>query len=427
MMPLSAAKSEIVAAIFAAAPSEALQRLELVLTRAKAADSGFEPVHALAAAEVGRRRIVFEVFEPLVPLTVRAALPKIARLTQGQLNTAWRAVAAADPDLAGRVEAAVKTYRRHGPPPVLDEACLLAAELTGERDPDLHRLLRLAPVLRRVQEKLDLWTRNVSGESIAAIRLAFKDALIVDEDAGPVFWEAIFAMLNQPWQVIRLISAAIDRPSDRYLAASELGPMGERLLDDIDRRIVSLKNFDPDLGEAGGAAEAASVVIAVHQITEFEEWLALNRGGPWGQRIAEQKKALALSMEARLRETEPAVAQALPTQPARGAGRTVRPAPKLVADPQPLVVNRADALLTLAEEARSAANAGGFAALRSSTWESLEKRLEQYSEDLLELLHRGEGDEPERMRAYLEIAARFTALVKGPEMAQIIRRRAAAA
>lgn len=417
----------MVAGIFAAAPSEALQRLELVLTRAKLADPDFEPVHQLAAAEVGRRRVVFEVFEPLMPLTVGAAPLKIARLTQGRLNAAWRAVAAADAELAGRVEAAVKTYRRHGPPPVLDEACALAAELTGDQDPALYRLLRLTPALRRVQEKLDVWTRNVTGESIAGIRLAFKDALAVDEDAGPVFWEAIFAMLDQPWQVIRLISAAIDRPSDRYLAASELGPMGERLLDDIDRRILSLKNFDPNTGEAGGAEAAASVVVAVQEITEFEEWLALNRGGPWGQRIGEQKMALALTMEARLRETEPAVAQALPIQPARGSGRTVRPAPKLVADPQPLVVNRADALLTLAEEARSAASAGGFAALRAATWESLEKRLDHYSEDLLEILHRGEGDEPERMRAYLEIAARFTALVKGPEMAQIIRRRAAAA
>jgi hypothetical protein len=45
----------------------------------------------------------------------------------------------------------------------------------------------------------------------------------------------------------------------------------------------------------------------------------------------------------------------------------------------------------------------------------------------VDTLHKSECEEPERVRAYLEIAARFMGLVKGPQTAQIVRRRAAAA
>jgi regulator of sigma D len=79
------------------------------------------------------------------------------------------------------------------------------------------------------------------------------------------------------------------------------------------------------------------------------------------------------------------------------------------------------------EETRSAAAVGGFGAVRAQALEALEKRLDQYCDDLVDTLHKGECEEPERVRAYLEIAARFMGLVKGPQTAQIVRRRAAAA
>ncbi len=427
-MPLSDDKIKMVARVFALAPGDALHRLELVLGRARTADPTLEPVHALAAAESRRRRMVAEVFEPLTPMTDKVALPRRALLSRRRLDEAWRVLAEADPDLAEQAGAAINRVRRdEAPAPVLDEACLRAADLVGESDPTLAGLLRLSPVLRRVQRRLGDWTRNLSGENVAAMRLAFKDALEISEEAGPVFWEAVFAMLDEPWHVIRLISAAIDRPSDRYLADSELAGLCERLLDDIDERVAALKRFDPERGEVGGVGEAASVLVATQMIAEFEEWLALNRQGPWGQRIGEQKKALSLTMEARLREIEPAVAAALPTQPARGAGKSVRPVPKLAADPHPLLVNRAEALLALMEEARGAAAAGGFASLRAKTIETMEKRLDPYCDDLIEVLRGGQNDEPERVRAYLEIAARFTGMIRGPQSAQLVRRRAAAA
>ncbi|MFX8731486.1 hypothetical protein ABTM48_19865, partial [Acinetobacter baumannii] len=89
------------------------------------------------------------------------------------------------------------------------------------------------------------------------------------------------------------ISAAIDRPSDRYLASSELAHLGEGLLNDVDERIAAVKAFDPMSGCASAAAAAESVATAGQTVGEFEEWLSLAKDGPWGQRIANQKRALA--------------------------------------------------------------------------------------------------------------------------------------
>lgn len=422
-MALSAEKSEQVARLFAVAPNEALQKLSGLLATALRADPTLKPVYAIASAEAELRRVVWAVFEPLIPLTrARGAAPAIRRADLAQL---WRRVAAEDGQVAERVIALVRTRTDDGDtPPDFDQVCKLAAGLSD--DAALARWLRLAPVLRGVQARLSAWTHNLSGESVAAVRLAFKDALAVDEDAGLAFWEAVMAMLDEPHRVIRLISAAIDRPSDRYLAASELSDLGDRLLSDVDAPIAALKSFDPLRGCAAATAMAQSIATAVHIVGEFEEWLSLAKDGPWGRRIAGQKRALAQAMEARLREVEPAVSAALPTQPVRGGGRGVRPAPKLSTDPSPLLVARSEALLTLMDHARSSANAGGFASARAKLIESLEKRLDQYCEDLLDVLRHGGGDDDDRARALLEIAASFTGVVKGEESAQLVRRRAAA-
>ena len=425
-MALSAAKRDRVAGLFAVAPQDALHRLIGLLGTAAAHDPMLEPVRVIASAEADLRRTVAAVFAPLWPLAEGGPAPKQMLIRKSDLTEVWRRI---DGQHDQRVQQALAVTLTgaadDNAAPVLDEVCALAAD--AATSPELARWLRLAPVLRRVQPRVEAWARNLSGENVAAIRLAFRDALAVDEDAGPAFWEAIFAMLEQPWQAIRLISAATDRPSDRYLAGSELAGLAERLLDDIDRRIVALKSFDPLAGEAEAIRVSGEIGLAVQIAAEFEAWLTLSADGPWGRRIQAQKRAIALAMEARLREVEPAVALALPTQPVRGAGRGVRPVPKLSADLGPIVVARAEALLALAEDARRCANAAGFAALRSKVCDAVAKRLDQYCEDLLETIHQGDPEQAERSRAYLDIAAHFMGLIEGPQNAQNIRRRAAAA
>lgn len=424
-MPMSDDKLALVAQVLASAPPEAVQRLEAVLGTARMADPSLQPVHALAAEESLLRRTLGAVFAPLIPLT-DSKPPRRALFSMRQLREAWGRVAAEDPGLAECAAFAAATPLRNGeePPDEFDLACARAANLVS--DPRLSRVLRFSRILRGLQPRLPGWVRNPTGANIAAIRLAFKDALDLDEDAGALFWEAVMGMLEEPWQVLRLISAATDRPSDRYLAASELSSIGERILRDIDERIDALKRFDPTGGVAAGGAAAASATVIVEEIAEFEHWIVMTREGPWGERIAEQKAAAARVMEARLREAELAIGSALPVQ-SKAATLNVRPAPKLATDPLPARRTRAEAYLALLEDSRSSAGAGGFASARNKTAEWVEQRIEQYCEDLLDLISRKESKEPVRVRAYFDLATDLYERLKGMNAAQTFRRRAASA
>ena len=303
--------------------------------------------------------------------------------------------------------------------PLLEAAALSRAELAA--------ILELIPVLRAAAPRLEAWTRNLSGENAAAVRLAFRDASAFHETSGPLLLRLLSAHLREPWMILRLISAIMDRPSDRYLAASELAPFGEGLLAQVAQRIGAVRRFSADDGPRGGRAAAQDVALVCSIIAEFEQWIALSRESPWGLRLGESRRALAIAVEARLREVEAAVQAALPTQSARLTGRLFRQAPKLNHELDLGAVRRAEGLLAFLDATRLSAPFGGFGALRSKVLAGLDERLSTYADDLLDDLHAARpGDQP-NMRALLAVAADFTGYVKDGEAAIVLRRRLAAA
>jgi hypothetical protein len=427
-------------------PDGTIRSLENVLASGGRGDRSIAMIHDMINAEMLERRLRSLVFDPIVPhcesnptLVGRLSFPS------NTLSLAWRGIKDMAPEMAETAtRATVVAKAGDEMPPVYDAICLKVAEglrrevvsfepLRGALEATAPGLaerfaecMALTPLVRTIVPRLPVWVRTLSNEPAAAIRLAFRDATAVNEDAGPAFMEMLYGHLEEPWQVLRLISLVMDRPSDRYLASSELASFGQRLIDDIERRIDSVRRFDPDRGLEGGVDTAASLQQAVILMAEFEQWLAIKRDGPWGRKLAAHRRALALVAEARMREVEPAVNLALPLQQARFGARAVRGAPNLNKDIDAAAINRARALLGLVYETRSCASHGGFGSLRTKVVETLDPRIDQYAEDLLELLHAGEGD-LERIRASLEVAAEFLGLVRDPSAAEIVRRRTAVA
>jgi hypothetical protein len=85
-------------------------------------------------------------------------------------------------------------------------------------------------------------------------------------------------------------------------------------------------------------------------------------------------------------------------------------------------------LLSFFDHSRGSAGQSGYGAARAKLAEKLETRLDQYVEDLLDMLHAETVVVPvERIHAYLEVCARFSDMAVGEKAGQIVRRRAAAA
>jgi hypothetical protein len=443
MGELSQARVVAVRRLIEQVPDSAIRTLETALAQGARGDRSLVLVQDMVGAELMERRCRAVVFSPLTPLCgpPRDALERLV-FPRSSLALTWRALKAAAPEETSRALSTFATLRGdEEAPESFNDLCRRAAAGVRAGEEAFGPLialfkdaatakqfadsLALVPLARRALARLPTWVRTLNNDHAAAIRLAFRDAAGISDDSGPPFMEILFSHMEHPHEILRLISLVMDRPGDRYLAASELASFGDRLLGDLDRRIEEVRRFDSSRGLEGGVAQAGSVQAATAVIHEFEQWLDIKREGPWGTRLTAHKRALALAVEGRLRECEAAVNVALPIQP--GRNKSSRGAPRLTADPDPAAVMKAQALLGFLCESRNSANYGGFGAVRAKVVEALDPRIDQYAEELLDQLHHGDSALVERIRAYLEISAEFIGLVRDPKAAEIVRRRTAVA
>jgi hypothetical protein len=323
------------------------------------------------------------------------------------------------------VATAAQGLRERTEPEFRAAADLCDARRPGDADV-LAACLDITPVVRRAMQRLAEWITHPGGETSAAARLAYKDAVEIDEDAGPRFFHMLAAQMAQPWMVLRIISAVMEKPTERYLRDSELSSFGEGVFEDVDKALVEIAKLDPDDGPAAGRAVAKQAELIVQQVLELETCMDLQRDQGWGLRVVKQRASLAGVVERRLKEADKATLEALPMVSARQA-RGRRLVPDLSNPPEPRFVARAMTLLSFSEELHTTANYGGFSAARTKMIEKLSEYIHHYVEEVLDLIHTGDADCVDTAAAFLEVAADFSHLIAGEKASELVRRRAHAA
>lgn len=445
MPELSAAKAEILRDLVAMAPDAVVFMLEDRLSDDTSGDTALTAVRNLVQTEAADRRVRNAALAPVASL-FKGARPGHFSFPNHALRLIWKGLKAQAAEQVREAELYCLRFNEDEEPPrCFDALCQVAAEQLAEPEqPDfaaaaeaLNRAraegaaalvgcLQLSRIVRPASRRLSEWVRRMTSESTALVRLAYRDACALEADGGIHFFEMLAAQMSEPWQILRIISAVMDKPSETYLASSEMASFAERVFEDIDTQLTVVRAFDLGGGDAAARTVAAAVRRASHQIAEFEDSVRLTGGG-WAQRLAHQKKNLALAVEARLKDVGKVVDLALPTQSLRYGARMVKAAPKLTADPDPAQVAKAVTLLNFADGVRSEADGAGFGAVRTKVFEALESRMDTYVEDLLDRLRNSEGDPPERLRAYLDAAADIVRASRDEKSAEIVRRRTAAA
>lgn len=446
MAGLSPQKIAMLRTLVSASPDELVRTLEQAIS-ADGANGPLAAIGAMVEAEAVERSLRFAVLEPVVPLFRSHAPDGAPAWPRAALKAIWTALNAESPDLIRAASDARHHMEPEDPTPeVFDQLCLQAAEgLLAGRSPDyvaaaeaceavrpgslaeVILCLRMTPVVRPICRQLSDWINRITEERRAIARLAYRDATALADGAGPMLFEMLAAHLRHPETILRIISAVMDHPGERYMAGSELARFGERTLEEVDTQLNLLRASKPAAGIEAGRQAGLAVVRAVDAVGELEESIQLSRSGEWGQRLTKLKQALAGTVEGRLREIDEAAAHALPIQKLRYSARLIRSAPKLTDPPDEPAVNWALGLLTFAETVRSSAPDGGFGGVRTKVLETLGKRIDQYVEDVLEQIRLGDVEDDERAREFLGVAASLLALVRDDRSASIVRRRAAAA
>lgn len=436
MGELSQSKRDVLMQLMHATPDSVLFTLESALMSARA-DPALVAVHNLFAKEAANRRVRDKVFMPIKPAFAPPSRGRL-RFPPTLLHEIWNALVDYRPS---ETEAAADTLTRWNPEipnaAPFDRLCKLAA--LAIRSPpterfeslaahpqveDLTACLDLAPVLRVTVPQLREWVMRASDERKAAIRLAFKDAMRVSEDAGPRFFGLLDAHLSEPWLILRVISAAMDKPSETYLSCSELAPFATRAFEDIDVRLTKTREFDSKGGIKAGRATGDAILEAVQSLVEFEDAIELSREKPWGRGIGERRALLAQVVEDRLKEIIRAIDKALPMMTLR-TGRKIVDIPKLDQDPDETAVAKVLALLAFADQIRPGCVRGGFGSTRTAALESAVVKIDEYIEELIALMKSEAAIDHARAHYFLEVAADFYALAKDEHSAQAIRRRVA--
>lgn len=446
MAALSERKLEIVRTLVETAPDRVVDGLQHALADASG-DTALASVRRLVENEARDRTLRNIVLLPIAPMCVGDGRDPL-RLTfpARVMGLLWRGLKGQAPAIVHNAELALFDYRpgetsteqfdrlvrmaakgvRAGEVSEFRAAAAICDEARPDGAATLLACLDLAAVVRGVSHKLPEWTSQQGGDANIGARLAYKDAVAVSEDAGPRFFQMLAAQLQQHWMILRIISAVMEKPTERYLAETELGMFGRCILRDIEDALTGVARFDVDGGAPAAIAAARLVDQVTMQANEMETYVSLSRDHGWGQALAKHRKALAATVEARFREAEKYFEQALPCGRSK-LKRGSRSTPKLSDQPDAAAVRRCETLLTFVGEVRFSSNYGGFAAARSKLLESLGDELDVYVEEVLDLLKTGEAENDTHAHAYLAVAADFSRLVRDDKAADLVRRRAAAA
>ena len=440
MAGLANDKIEILRTLFSAAPDRVVKELQRALA---GGDDSLADVVELMAQELDDRRKRDLVLAPVLPLFCATAWvpPRLPRAALGPL---WRALKLeAQSEIAGLRspeepgEEDAENVASH----VLDGLtnrvavglrlgkfggygqALRALEDVGPGGLDaLLIALDIAPLVREARSKLPQWIARPDPEVSAVARLAYRDAVFIAETAGPVFFAMLAGALAEPCTILRVIGTVMERPPERYMAASELAQFADQLLEDIDQDVAGFSAFNPSDGVPAATTLAQCMQDATRRIKELDDAVQLDKEGRWGRRVHAQRKTIASFAEARLGEMDREVAAALPAL-AHYAARAGKGSHTFSTVPDPALVTRAMALLSFAEATHFTANAGGFAAARTKAMVAVGDTLDSLIEAALAMTRAAQPAALLLAESHFAALAELVTALRDSKAGDIVRRR----
>lgn len=442
MTALPERKIEIVRRLVESAPDRVVGSLQQALS-ATPPEGALGAVKAVVEAEVADRNLRNIIFQPIAPLCIGGDAPGLS-FPPRSLAMMWQALKTlfpedveelrrddfADPrkriDAQDHIVAAALEGLREGSHPDFVAAAGLAESARAGAAEQLMACLEISGVVRRATARLAEWIAHPGGETSAGARLAYRDSVAIADDAGPRFFHMLAAQMAHPWMIMRIISAVMDKPTERYMKDSEVSSFAEALMDEIDASIAAIAEMNLEQGPQVGSAGAQRAELAVQQILEMEASVELPRDQGWGQRVVKQRASLAGVIEGRLKEAERIAIESLPMFAPRNQ-RVRHQIPLLTEMPDQRRVVSATTLLTFSQDLRSSANYGGFSSARNKLVDKLGEYIDHYVESVVDLARTDEVEDREIAAAFLETAAAYNHLIRGEKAAEITRRRAHAA
>lgn len=288
---------------------------------------------------------------------------------------------------------------------------------------DLAACLDLGHIVRPRLPLLQQWLKRPDEAQLAELRLMLRDAALLQPDGAVRAMEMLFAALDDAALVMRLVTqTSSSADQEAVLSGSEMAGFVNRLIDGVEARAVRIAAFRPERG-GDPAQVVADMGWCAAVISELDVTLALRTDTLWGGAVRQARSAISTRLSDLFRAAGRAVEKALPTTRRPGAIRSPRRAPDLNANPTAEAAEQAHALLSITAAVRGPASIFGCESARRKTVDGLVSRLFEWGDDALDAVDDDLND-PERVLAMVETAARLLDAVGAAEPAQTLRRRA---
>lgn len=439
MTELSVASQNAISAMLEMAPDSALAKLSVALRTTPGAKADW--IRRRTVAEISARRMRTIAFGPLTALfRKRADGVRGLSFPAAILNGLWRRVCERQALLLAQAED-MTVGGGSIDPRLLDQLCVSAAAILRDEpggvwpglDPrtaeHVAACFDLAPLARAAMPMLDMWIGRADADSEASLRLMMRDAVRIREDAAPMMLEILFANIEDAALILRVISRVSGAGGEeRFLADSELADFGERLFERVEEAAEALNEFHPGRDDSEEARQVARrLERAAGMMAQMELSLAFTPDGAWGARFHELKQRMGRALDGLLGLCPRMVDKALPMERVRIHGSMSRMAPVMDARTDGPLVEQARSAMLMLSASKAAAGVLGYAGQRAQLCETLEKRLIQYGDELIEALNAGEGSDEDHMARLVELCAGFLEQADAGVPARTLRRRLAAA
>ncbi len=441
MPGLTGSQGKTVRSIVQTVRDAGLGKLTSVLS-AQMGEHTMADVRDIVMMEMKDRKMRSIVFSPIASLCDKNQPGKTRSRFPFALPTLlWNALADSAPKLMTHARAmALRSESEEVLPYIFNQACDAALaglqnndplfkpviECLGKSSPDAVRemigFLKMSSVLRDVLIELPLWVGRMNSDDELSVRLAYRDAVKLTANGPARLFEFIHINLDAPQKILRIISAALDRPSDLSVEGTPLIEFGNLLLTQCETSLVSINEVDLNQGATAGIALASAAETIIGTITEFEESIALSKNGPWGRRVARIKRDISVAFENLIFQIEILIPKALPVEAAAQNQKTLNRSPNMFYAPDPSAVARLEAILTFIAQIRPIASAAGVGVLRSRVITETQEFLKYYSNGVLALIADFSQD-PDALRGRIDLIAKYVALVHDNEAAEHLRRR----
>lgn len=446
MAELSVAQRAVLAQMLERVPDSVLKTLSGAVAQMPGGRAAALSI-MLAEEAIDRTRRAI-AFAPLLPMfRSRADGVEALVFPAAVLPRLWKAAASREPHLLSLLDDYRPIEENPQMQAVADRICMAASaavrdrpELVwpaegcnpAERESGLHELALccdLAPLARRLLRNLPHLILRPTPDQSAELRLVIRDAGEVTPDGGPRMLEIMFSHLADASLILRLVVQSSTSPArEALLSESEMSGFVNRLIGEVETRISRIAAHRPGPKTDPGPGLRADVAWCAETLGELDITLKLDPEGAWGRQAREARERINRTLANRLRSLDKALDRLMPSRRAPTAGRMTRLVPDLEA-PAPGVeaVQEAILLLTLLGALRTAAQVFGCEALRSQLEQTVNERIIDYVDLVVEAINAGSAPDPRRSLALVETLAKCLLLIDATDAARTVRRRAAVA